>query len=59
MAPATIDVAKPVSMGTSSNVNLPGNPVIAIGSPMGVENSISIGVVTSSGNAVHLPDAHL
>ena len=57
MAPATIDVAKPVSMGTSSNVNLPGNPVIAIGSPMGVENSISIGVVTSSGNAVHLPDA--
>ena len=57
MAPATIDVAKPVSIGTSSNVNLPGNPVIAIGSPMGGENSISIGVVTSSGNAVHLPDA--
>lgn len=58
MAPATIDVAKPISMGTSSNVNLPGNPVIAMGSPMGVENSISVGVVTSSGNAIHLPDAN-
>ncbi len=25
---------------------------------MGVENSISVGVVTSSGNAIHLPDAN-
>ncbi len=58
MAPATIDIAKPISMGTSSNVNLPGNPVIAIGSPMGVENSIGIGVVTSSGNSIYLPDTN-
>lgn len=56
MSPATIDTAVPISMGTSSNVNLPGNPVIALGSPMGVENSISVGVVTSSGNPIHLPD---
>lgn len=53
----TLDLALPISLGTSSNVNLPGNPVIAIGSPMGVENSVSIGTVTSSSTLINLPDS--
>lgn len=53
----TLETAVPVALGTSSNVNLPGNPIIAIGSPMGTDHSISIGVVTSSGSTIHLPDA--
>lgn len=53
----TLEIAIPVTLGTSSNVNLPGNPIIAIGSPMGTEHSISVGVVTSSSKAIRLPDA--
>lgn len=53
----TLELAVPVLLGTSSNVNLPGNPIIALGSPMGTEYSVSVGMVTSSGTAIHLPDA--
>lgn len=53
----TLEVAVPIPLGTSSNVNLPGNPIIALGSPMGTEQSVSVGMVTSSGTAIHLPDA--
>ena len=53
----TLRLAVPISMGTSSNINLPGNPVIAIGSPMGTENSISMGMVTTSSSLINLPDS--
>lgn len=53
----TLEIALPISLGTSSNVNLPGNPVLAIGSPMGVDNSVSIGIVTSSSTPINLPDS--
>lgn len=53
----TLGLAVPISMGTSSNINLPGNPVIAIGSPMGTENSISMGMVTTSSSLINLPDS--
>lgn len=57
MSADTLEVALPLTFGTSANVNLPGNPIIAIGSPMGIDHSISVGIVTSSGSAIHLPDA--
>lgn len=53
----TLEIALPISLGTSSNVNLPGNPVLAIGSPMGVDNSVSMGIVTSSSTLINLPDS--
>lgn len=53
----TLELAVPISMGTSSNINLPGNPVIAVGSPMGTENSISMGMVTTSSSLINLPDS--
>ena len=53
----TLELATPISMGTSSSVNLPGNPVIAIGSPMGTENSISMGMITTSSGLINLPDS--
>lgn len=53
----TLELAVPISMGTSSSVNLPGNPVIAIGSPMGTENSISMGMITTSSGLINLPDS--
>lgn len=57
MSADTLEVAIPLTFGTSANVNLPGNPIIAIGSPMGIDHSVSVGIVTSSGSAIHLPDA--
>lgn len=53
----TLELATPISMGTSSSVNLPGNPVIAIGSPMGTEDSISMGMITTSSGLINLPDS--
>ena len=57
MSPGTMELAAPISMGTSLSVNLPGNPVIALGSPMGAEDTVSVGMVTSSGKSVQLPDS--
>lgn len=54
---STLDSVQPAVMGTSSSVNLAGSPVIAVGQPMGVANSLCYGFVTSSGSSVHLPDS--
>lgn len=40
----------------SSNGNLPGTPVIAMGSPMGVSGSVGYGIVTASGSQLSLTD---
>lgn len=41
----------------SSNTNLLGMPVVALGSPLGTGGSISYGMVTSMGTVIDLPDA--
>lgn len=41
----------------SSNTNLLGIPVMALGSPLGTGGSISYGMVTSTGTVIDLPDA--
>lgn len=53
----TSDAVKPVNLGTSAVTNLVGTPVIAVGQPMGMANSLGYGFVTSAGNVINLPDS--
>lgn len=53
----TLDAVKTVNLGTSAVTNLVGMPVIAVGQPMGVTNSLCYGFVTSAGNKIKLPDS--
>ncbi|MGN0167798.1 MAG: S1C family serine protease [Acetatifactor sp.] len=44
------------TLGKSNTKNLPGTPVIAMGSPMGTSNSIGYGMITSESTQVYAPD---
>ncbi len=44
------------TLGSSNNRNLPGMPVIAMGSPMGISGSVGYGIVTASGSQLSLTD---
>lgn len=54
---STLEVAKAAVLGTSGS-SLLGNPIIALGRPMGTEDSICYGNITSVGNAIKLPDSN-
>lgn len=49
----TVTIAK---LGSSSSANLAGSPVIALGSPMGMNGSVVYGMLTSVGNTVSVVD---
>lgn len=53
----TLEMATAVTLGTSGN-GLVGSPVIALGRPVGTEGSLCFGNVTSTGNAIRLPDSN-
>lgn len=53
----TLEVAKAAVLGTSGS-SLLGSPIIALGRPMGTEDSICYGNITSVGNAIKLPDSN-
>lgn len=56
---STLDVINIASLGSSNAVNLPGTPVIALGSPTGTSGSVSYGIVTSSGTVIdHVDSAY-
>lgn len=59
VAVVKVDVASsklhPLPLGTASGV-LPGETVFAIGSPFGLENSISAGIVSAVGRTIKAPD---
>lgn len=57
MQSSTLEVVKPAVLGASGS-SLVGNPIIALGRPMGTEGSICYGNVTSVGNAIKLPDSN-
>lgn len=57
MQSTTLEMAKAASFGASGS-SLTGNPVIVLGRPMGTEDSICYGNVTSVGNAIKLPDSN-
>lgn len=45
------------SLGSSNSNSIAGLPVIAIGSPVGVQGSIAYGIVTSEKSTIDLPDS--
>lgn len=53
----TMDVITLATLGSSNISNLPGTPVIALGRPMGVSNSLCYGFITSSGMTIDLVDS--
>lgn len=46
------------SLGISSAKNLPGTPILVLGSPMGVPGSVCQGTITSSGTTLNMADAN-
>lgn len=46
-----------MEMGSSSSNNLLGTPIVALGCPYGVNNSVGIGHITSLGSEINVPDA--
>lgn len=54
---STLEVARAAVLGTSGS-GLLGNPIIALGRPMGTEDSICYGNITSVGNSIRLPDSN-
>ena len=46
------------TLGSSLSVQLPGSPVIAIGSPAGTPNTIVYGMITGNGRILNLSDAN-
>lgn len=46
-------------LGNSSIATLPGTPVIAVGSPLGLYGSMSTGLVTSNSHIIEYPDFNL
>lgn len=53
----TLEMAQAVTLGTSGG-NLTGNPIIALGRPVGTEGSLCYGNITSTGNTIRLPDSN-
>ncbi|MBO4458632.1 MAG: serine protease [Butyrivibrio sp.] len=45
-------------LGSSNSVNLTGVPVIALGSPIGIQNSVSYGIITSDTKPLDLADSN-
>lgn len=45
-------------LGTSSIKNLPGTPIVALGSPMGIPGSICYGMITASDSVLYMSDAN-
>lgn len=56
--PYDMEEEKPAfaSLGSSASKNLPGTPVIAMGSPMGISGSAGFGMVTASGIQLSMSD---
>ncbi|MCR5657244.1 MAG: S1C family serine protease [Butyrivibrio sp.] len=54
----TREKIKPASLGSSNSGVVTGTPVIAIGSPTGVQGSICYGFVTSSNSSIDLADSN-
>lgn len=58
MKDTTVHMAEAVSLGSSASSNLVGIPVIALGRPVGTEDSMCYGNITSIGNSIQLPDSN-
>lgn len=57
--PNQVEEKIPVApLGISNTKNLPGTPVVVLGSPMGVPGSVCHGTITSSGTTLNMADAN-
>ncbi|MDE7341691.1 MAG: S1C family serine protease [Lachnospiraceae bacterium] len=53
----TMDVINIATLGSSNTGNLPGTPVMALGSPMGTSGSVCYGIITSSSTVIDQVDS--
>ena len=53
----TMDVINIATLGSSNTSNMPGTPVMALGSPMGTSGSLCYGMITSSGTVIDQVDS--
>ncbi len=53
-----LDTLLVAPLGTSNVRNLPGTPIVILGSPMGVPGSVCYGTITSSGTMLYMADAN-
>lgn len=53
----TMDVITIATLGSSNTGNLPGTPVMALGSPMGTSGSVCYGIITSSSTVIDQVDS--
>ncbi len=53
----TLEAVTTAKLGSSAGSNLAGDPVIAVGQPMGAADSLCYGFITSSGSIIDLPDS--
>ncbi|MCM1175763.1 MAG: S1C family serine protease [Blautia sp.] len=53
----TMDVINIATLGSSNTGNLPGTPVMALGSPMGTSGSVCYGIITSSSSVIDQADS--
>ncbi len=53
----TMDVITIAMLGSSNTGNLPGTPVMALGSPMGTSGSVCYGIITSSSTVIDQVDS--
>lgn len=54
----TIDQTKTAELGSSNLRNMVGMPVVAMGSPMGVKDSVNYGMITAAGSRWSVVDAN-
>jgi serine protease Do len=52
----TLAVLTVATLGSSSSLSITGTPIIALGNIYGYNDSVSYGIVTSTGNAISMPD---
>lgn len=52
----TRDSIKMAELGSSNSMNLSGSAIIAVGTPMGTNNSVAYGMLTSVGNTISVTD---
>jgi serine protease Do len=54
---STLNYVTVATLGSSSSSAITGTPVIAVGNIYGYNDSVSYGIVTSTGNSVSMPDS--
>lgn len=58
MSAGTRESAVPATLGSSNSLSLLGAPIIAVGSPTGINGSVCYGMITSNSSSINLVDAN-